>query len=626
MNGEAVSQPICDLVLLTWNRRDLLEPCVKRLLAHTRLPSRLLIVDNGSTDPETLAYLNTVKGTSWIETAVVRLPRNVGIAAALNAGLANVNAPWICLLNNDILVTAGWLEELIEVAEAHPTLGLLNPMSNEFGRCPSAGQTVDDVAQHCQKDRGRWIEAKGAGGFCVLLPGRIFRQVGYWDEAFQFMYFEDADYACRVRAAGFDCAIAEGAYVYHHGGATIKSDPTRALRFRENEERFYHKWQLPRPQRIACILSGRGTETAGPSVAWFRHLANTGHEIWVFTSARSRHTLPRHVQLLVKTAGGGPLGVWGQALWHLLMKKKRFHRIVCWDPRWRSLLEWLRTFHRAQLETPSPSATGTLDTRQRLSILLLTKNEAARLPGCLQNIRWADEIVVVDGQSTDQTVPIAQTYGAKVLERPFSGSFAQERNAGLDVATGEWMLQMDADETVSPTLRASIEQLLLTGSTHAAFKIRRRNYFLGHEMRYGGWYHYNLALFRRARARYDGLVHERLQVQGTIGILEGDLVHRPFDSLAQFIQRQNRYTDLQARERVADPAVSLGRLRYELCVRPLKLWWKFYVKKQGFGEGPHGFVFSALFAWVHFLKWAKYWELVSSSTPQTAGEHAPRNG
>ncbi|MBI3319471.1 MAG: glycosyltransferase family 2 protein, partial [Candidatus Omnitrophica bacterium] len=247
--------------------------------------------------------------------------------------------------------------------------------------------------------------------------------------------------------------------------------------------------------------------------------------------------------------------------------------------------------------------------RERLTILLLTKNEVGKLPQCLDSITWADEIVVVDGQSTDGTQAVARAYGATVIERPFSGSFAQERNAGLAVSTGDWVLQMDADETVSPELRTAIERLLVEGSPHAALKVRRRNYFLGHQMRYGGWYHYNVALFRRTLVRYEGLVHERLTIDGTTGVLEADLLHRPFSSFEQFIDRQNRYTTLQAREFLQEDRGSSIRLMHEVRVRPIKLWWKLYVKKQGFREGFYGVSFSILFAWVHFLKWAKYWEM-----------------
>jgi glycosyltransferase involved in cell wall biosynthesis len=249
-------------------------------------------------------------------------------------------------------------------------------------------------------------------------------------------------------------------------------------------------------------------------------------------------------------------------------------------------------------------------TRATFSVLLLTKNAQDKLPGCLESVRWADEVVMVDGQSTDRTREIGQGFGAKIIERPFSGSFAEERNAGLQAATGDWVIQMDADERVSAGLRQTIERLLSDPQVpYAAFQVRRKNYFLGHWMRYGGWYHHHLCLFRRAGARYDGLVHERLTVDGPIGVLEADLEHYPFDSLSQFINRQNRYTSLQAQEIVAQRStVSDRQIRYQLTVRPLKLFWKFYVKKQGFRDGLHGLVFSCLYAWVHVMIWTKVWE------------------
>ena len=227
------------MVLLTWNRRDLLEPCVERLILHTRRANRLIIVDNGSTDPDALAYLDRLAAEQhgWVE--VVRWPENRSIAAALNAGLALTSAPWICLLNNDILVTSGWLEEMLSVAERGQDIGLVNPMSNEFNCEPSrSGETIDDLARRLQARRGQWVEHWVGVGFCLVLSQRVLRLVGMLDEAFLGGYFEDADYALRVQHAGLRCVIAEGAYVYHHGSATMRHDPGRSRLFQENEARF----------------------------------------------------------------------------------------------------------------------------------------------------------------------------------------------------------------------------------------------------------------------------------------------------------------------------------------------------------------------------------------------------
>ena len=254
--------------------------------------------------------------------------------------------------------------------------------------------------------------------------------------------------------------------------------------------------------------------------------------------------------------------------------------------------------------------------KERLSIILITKNAEAKIARCLESVRFADEVIVVDGESTDRTVELCRAAGARVITHPFSGYFARERAVGVEAATGDWMLQMDADETVSDGLRAALQRLLTAQSPHDAFKLRRLNTFLGRTMRHGGWYHYNTVLFRKARARYDLDIHthEQMIVDGTVGVIEEALEHHPFDSLAQFVERQNRYTTLQAQDLLAEHGVlSARRIRRAICWRPVKSFWKSYVKKQGWREGMHGLVFAWLFAWVDGLKWAKYWELVRNT-------------
>jgi len=253
-----------------------------------------------------------------------------------------------------------------------------------------------------------------------------------------------------------------------------------------------------------------------------------------------------------------------------------------------------------------------LDKKGCLSVLLLTKNEEAQLAQCLQSVQWADEIIVVDGESTDRTTEIAKSFGAKVVRRPFSGSFAEERNAGLNIATSEWILQMDADERVTPQMQTAIEGVLKGPDRGMdAYQVYRRNIFLGRTMRHGGWYHRHLCLFRREGNVYRRRVHEEMHVKRGVGFLEVDLIHEPFKSLEQFVQRQNRYSTLEAHAFIEEyGSLPEKVIRKKLWQRPINLWWKFYVKKKGYREGIHGFVFSFLFAWLEFLVWAKYWELV----------------
>jgi len=271
--------------------------------------------------------------------------------------------------------------------------------------------------------------------------------------------------------------------------------------------------------------------------------------------------------------------------------------------------------------------------RERLSAVILTKNEEPRIARCLESVRWADEIIVVDGESTDRTVDICRQYGATVIVHPFSGDFGVERNVGADAASGDWILQLDGDDVVSEELRQAIGRVLVEGTAHAAFQLRRKNNFLGHWMMRGGWYHYYQMLYRKSVCRFEGRVHHVLRVAGSVGTLEAPVLHFPFTSLEQFVTRQNRYTSLEAQEIFDRQGIlSPKAVRYQLTRRPLKLFWKSYVKKSGFREGWYGLVFAILYAWVHFLKWAKYWELVrdryqpSASPPGGAREIRPLAG
>jgi len=249
--------------------------------------------------------------------------------------------------------------------------------------------------------------------------------------------------------------------------------------------------------------------------------------------------------------------------------------------------------------------------RKKLTALLIVKNEEKRIRGCLDSVRWADEIVVVDGFSRDRTVEICNEYGAKIIEHEFEGGFDIDCNLGIDNSSGDWILKLDADEVVTDSLKEDIQRVLEDDKGYSAFKFHRKNFFLGHFMRYGGWYHYSLHFFKKGKARYKGRVHETLIVDGKIGQIEGDCEHYPFSSLTEFIDRHNRYSNIEA-QRILDEQGILNTktINYNLKIKPLKRFWKFYVKKKGFLEGLYGLVFSILFAWVHFLNWAKYWEMV----------------
>jgi glycosyltransferase involved in cell wall biosynthesis len=261
--------------------------------------------------------------------------------------------------------------------------------------------------------------------------------------------------------------------------------------------------------------------------------------------------------------------------------------------------------------------TGHVDTgdgeRSSLSVVILTKDAGTTIQQCLDSVSWADEVLVIDGGSSDDTVSRCERAGARVIRRPATENFGEERNVGIDSAKGDWILQLDADEVVGLEFREALVGVLQRGEPAAAYKFRRRNTFLGHRMRHGGWDHHSLHLFRRGLARYEGRVHERLIVDGPIGVLSVGVDHYPFRTLDEFVDRQNRYTSLEAHQWVESSGrVPMRTFWWQTTVRPMKLWWKIMVKKQGFREGMFGFIFAGLYAFVHLLKWAKAWEILDA--------------
>ncbi len=265
--------------------------------------------------------------------------------------------------------------------------------------------------------------------------------------------------------------------------------------------------------------------------------------------------------------------------------------------------------------------------RETLSVLILAKNEEDKIAACLEQVAWADEVLVVDDLSTDRTVDICRRYGARVVHRRFD-NFSDQANYGLRQLTSKWVLSLDADEQVTPSLREQIETVLAQRSEYVGFTFKRLNYFLGRRMRYGGWYHDVLHLFRRGAGQFRGQVHHAPSLTGRIGHLHAEVEHRPFQSIGQFVERQNRYTSMEAREWYEQHGNGLTHeVRRQLTWRPPKLFWKSYVKKQGFREGFHGFLFAVLFAWVDFLKWAKYWERCQTEELRTdAGRISSHDG
>lgn len=225
----------------------------------------------------------------------------------------------------------------------------------------------------------------------------------------------------------------------------------------------------------------------------------------------------------------------------------------------------------------------------KLSVIIITQNEAANIRACLESVAWADEIIVVDSGSTDDTVTIAREFTQRVYEHDWPG-FGVQKNRALGYAVHEWVFSIDADERVTPELRAAIEAVLHNEKNACAgYRVSRLSSYCGRFMRHSGWHPDHLVrLFRRDAAHFsDDLVHERLLVAGQIGQLDGELLHYAFDNLEEVLHKVNQYSSagaamLHQRGRSA----SLGGA----VLRGLWSFLRTYVLRGGFLDGREGFM------------------------------------
>ena len=189
----------------------------------------------------------------------------------------------------------------------------------------------------------------------------------------------------------------------------------------------------------------------------------------------------------------------------------------------------------------------------RLSVILITHNEAGNIAECLASVAFADERIVVDSGSTDGTVEIARSLGAQVVVTPDWPGFGVQKNRALALATGAHVFSIDADERVTPELAASIQRVVAGGSAEAGYELSRLSNFCGQWMRHGDWYPDRvLRLFRREAGRFSNdLVHERLIVDGRIARLEGELQHYSMPTLESALDKMNRYSSGRAVDKIA---------------------------------------------------------------------------
>jgi glycosyltransferase involved in cell wall biosynthesis len=243
----------------------------------------------------------------------------------------------------------------------------------------------------------------------------------------------------------------------------------------------------------------------------------------------------------------------------------------------------------------------------KLSVTVITKNEAADIEEALKSVAWADELVVVDSMSGDVTAEKARALGARVDVREWPGYVAQKNHAAA-MASHDWILSLDADERVTPPLAEEVKAALASDPSHSAYRMPRVTRHLGRWIRTTDWYpDYQVRLYDRRRAEWTGRrVHEAMSVRGSVGEFKGELWHYAYRDIADHLETIDRYTTYAAADMKEDGRTA-GLL--QLAGHPPLAFLRNYLLRGGVMDGAPGLIISAMNAYYVFLKFAKLWQL-----------------
>ena len=302
----------CDIVIATWNAVAMTQAALASIRSEANFPYRLILVDNSDEEDARAYFRGIAASKEFGDTLLVQNESNIGWLKATNIGLAHANAEYVCLLNNDVLCGADWLRRCVELMRREPRIAIVNPRGNER----SENRQVTDVNSYARKlareqDR-RFTELDHCSGFCMVVRGRLFREIGLLDPIFDGGYYEDNDFSHRAQAAGYHCAQCDDAFVLHLVSQSFKKMPAeqKRLMIARNEEICRQRWGARRRQ---LLLVRTADVDADDLIALIRR-----HRVYLIDN--------RHVPVPVRAfrhqnlelLRPGPLGDMGCFLWQSL--------------------------------------------------------------------------------------------------------------------------------------------------------------------------------------------------------------------------------------------------------------------------------------------------------------------
>jgi (heptosyl)LPS beta-1,4-glucosyltransferase len=242
-----------------------------------------------------------------------------------------------------------------------------------------------------------------------------------------------------------------------------------------------------------------------------------------------------------------------------------------------------------------------------VTAVIAAHDESRNIPECVASLRWAREVIVVENDSSDDTVAVAESAGATVFSPPFT-TIGEARNKAIERATTSWVIVVDADERCTPELASEVRDVIAAPGSVTAYRVKRRNFFLGREIKHGGWGgddDHPIRLFRREHRYNASQVHEHVEVRGAVGQLNGALLHYTYASLDQYFEKFDRYSRWWA-----DQNHRKGRRGTAAAVvfKPPARFARMYFLKGGYRDGAHGLILACLAAASVMAKYARLWE------------------
>jgi GT2 family glycosyltransferase/predicted Zn-dependent protease len=440
---------LASIIILCCDQLDCTRLCLESVLRHTRAPYELVLVDNASSDgtPAYLEEVRTRRGPARVE--VIRNETNVGFPAGCNQALARARGRYVVFLNNDTVVTPGWLDGMVALSlRDWPAFGLIGPVTNAApdaqGIRPGYGglEGLDDFAARRRAEFGdRSLAVNRLTGFCLLARRDVLERVGGFDERYGLGFFDDDDLGLRARDAGFRLAVALGVYVHHFGSRTFRGlgIDTRG-QLTGNMDLFREKWGAEHAAGYRLIEPAPKPPADDEPLADSAPSMNGPDEPAGVTPA------------VAADSPGEPPTVTAES----------------------------EEISDAPDESSGPVAQA--GPCPQTSLCMIVRNEERHLPGCLETAAdLFDEIIVVDTGSADGTRDIAARFGARVFEFPWVDSFAAARNECLRHAAGRWVLWLDADDRLDEDNRGRLRELFRSlGDEVAAYAMKVRSVLDAH--------------------------------------------------------------------------------------------------------------------------------------------------